>query len=257
MNKKWLIIAVMFVIILLLSGYFFIFCKNTPESKRTIVNSLNSESPTIESPEQSSQEIPQEKENFAENAAREETITYDSNKNTEPKKQTSAAENNALEKNDKENSSSISNKFVSWGYSVPKKTRDIDTIVIHSSYDAIGSDPYSVSGLLDEYEQYGVSPHYLINRKGNAYRLVFEKNIAYHAGASETPDGRINVNDFSIGIELMNKEDGNFTDEQYKSLKNLIAGIKNRYKIKYILGHNQIAPGRKSDPWNFNWKMLK
>lgn len=158
----------------------------------------------------------------------------------------------------KETSSNLSviNRYVSWGYSVPEKKRSIDTIIIHSSYDAIGTNPYDLSGLLNEYRQYGVSPHYLISRAGNIYRLVSESNIAYHAGEGQTPDGRTDVNDFSIGIELMNKENGKFTDEQYKSLNNLISDIKNRYEIKYVLGHNQIAPGRKTDPWNFDWKKL-
>ena len=156
------------------------------------------------------------------------------------------------------NSQSISvvNKYVSWGYEKPEKARMIDTIIIHSSYNALGGDPYNIESLLKEYRQYGVSAHYVIDREGKIYQLVSEKNIAYHAGVSKVPDGRTSVNNFSIGIELMNKEDSKFTDEQYNSLKNLITDIKSRYKIKYILGHSQIAPGRKTDPWNFEWDKI-
>lgn len=150
----------------------------------------------------------------------------------------------------------IIDKFVSWGYE-SSGNRKIDAIIIHSSYDALGSEPYNLNGLLDEYKQYGVSPHYLIGRKGDIYRLVSEKNIAYHAGESRTPDGRTGVNNFSIGIEMMNKEDGKFTDDQYDSLNDLLRYLRSKYKIKYVLGHNQIAPGRKSDPWNFDWGMAK
>ena len=161
------------------------------------------------------------------------------------------------EKADEKTNSSLSiiNKYVSWGYA-PVSGRKIDAIIIHSSYDAIGSEPYSVSGLISEYKEYGVAPHYLIDRSGSIYRLVAEKNIAYHAGESQVPDGRTNVNNFSLGIELMNKEDGKFTDSQYGSLKKLVADIKKRYTVKYVLGHNQIAPGRKTDPWNFDWGRL-
>lgn len=151
---------------------------------------------------------------------------------------------------------SVIDKYISWGYEKPEKPRSIDTIIIHSSYNALGGDPYNLESLLKEYHQYGVSAHYVIDREGKIYRLVSEKNIAYHAGVSKTPDGRTSVNNFSIGIELMNKEDGKFTSDQYNSLKNLISDIKSRYKVKYVLGHNQIAPGRKTDPWNFEWSRL-
>jgi len=134
--------------------------------------------------------------------------------------------------------------------------RKIDTIIIHSSYDAIGDDPYDLNGLIQEYKSYGVSPHYLIDRDGKIYRLVEDKNIAYHAGESQTPDGRTGVNNFSIGIEIMNTKKSNFTAKQYDSLNQLLDYLRGKYKIKYVLGHNQIAPGRKDDPWNFDWNKI-
>ncbi|MEK7598359.1 MAG: N-acetylmuramoyl-L-alanine amidase [Patescibacteria group bacterium] len=149
----------------------------------------------------------------------------------------------------------IVDKLLSSGFE-KSAGRTIDTIIIHSSYDALGADPFSVKGLIKEYESYGVSAHYLVDRGGTIYRLVEEKNIAYHAGVSSLPDGRTNVNETSIGIELMNTKDGNFTDKQYDSLNNLLKYIKGRYKIKYVLGHSQIAPGRKDDPWNFDWNKM-
>ncbi len=149
----------------------------------------------------------------------------------------------------------IIKNLVSWGFE-SSSGRKIDTIIIHSSYNALGGDEYDFKKLLSEYKEYGVSPHYVIDRKGNVYRLVTEKNIAYHAGESKTPDGRTGVNNFSIGIEIMNTKSDKPTNVQYAALKNLIADIKKRYKIKYVLGHNQIAPGRKDDPWNFDWKKI-
>lgn len=151
----------------------------------------------------------------------------------------------------------IVDRFMSSGFSVPSKTRTIDTIVLHSSYDAEGSDPYSVSGLVKEYESYGVSAHYLIDRKGTIYRLVADKNIAYHAGVSKMSDGRTNVNDFSIGIEIMNQKETEYTAAQYTATNGLIAYLKGKYSIKYVVGHDDIAPDRKTDPWNFDWKKLK
>lgn len=151
---------------------------------------------------------------------------------------------------------SIENHLVGWGFT-QSGSRIIDTIVIHSSYDAFSGDPYSLEGLIKEYQQYGVAPHYLIDRQGIIYRLVEERNAAYHAGVSQTPDGRKNVNEFSLGIEIMNTKKDSPTEEQYAALKSLIDFLRENYKIEYILGHNQISPGRKDDPWNFDWKKIK
>ncbi|TSD00537.1 MAG: N-acetylmuramoyl-L-alanine amidase [Parcubacteria group bacterium Athens0714_25] len=127
----------------------------------------------------------------------------------------------------------IFQNLVSWGYA-KKSSRNIDTIIIHSSYDALGSEPYNVRGLIDEYKQYGVAPHYLIDREGSVYRLVEDKNIAYHAGQSQVPDGRTGVNDFSLGIELMNTKKEKYTAEQYVALSGLLDYLKGEYEIKYV-----------------------
>lgn len=155
------------------------------------------------------------------------------------------------------NTAKIVEKFVSWGFE-KSTSRKIDTIVVHSTYNTLSDDPYSSKGVLEQFKTYGVAAHYLIDRKGTIYKLVDEKNIAYHAGESKMPDGRTGVNAFSLGVEMMNTEDGKFTSEQYSALNDLIAIIKNKYAIKYILGHDDIAPGRKTDPWNINWdKVIK
>lgn len=151
----------------------------------------------------------------------------------------------------------IKDKLTSWGFAKGSERRVVDTVVIHSSYDAMGKDPYDVSGLIREYKEYGVAPHYLIDRGGNVYRLVRENDIAYHAGESRTPDGRENVNNFSIGIEMMTIKEDKCTAKQYAALNDLLTDLKNKYKIKYVLGHNEIAPGRKDDPWNFDWNKIK
>lgn len=152
--------------------------------------------------------------------------------------------------------SGVIQKSVSWGYQ-SSSNRTIDTIVVHSSYNALGGGEYDVDKLIAEYKEYGVAPHYLIDRKGNTYQLVKDRNIAYHAGASSVPDGRTNVNNFSIGIEMMNTKTDEYTSAQYAALKELIGNLKAKYKIKYMLGHNQIAPGRKDDPWNFKWSKIE
>ena len=150
---------------------------------------------------------------------------------------------------------SVTNWLVAWGFQKSSE-RKIDTIIIHSSYDALGDDPYSVSGVIAEYGEYGVAPHYLIDREGKTYRLVEDKNIAYHAGESKMPDGRTGVNAFSIGVEMLTTKKDKLTEAQYLALNLLIADLKGKHKITAVLGHNQIAPGRKDDPWNFEWKKV-
>ncbi len=151
----------------------------------------------------------------------------------------------------------IIDRKVDFGFGVSKEKRAIDTIVLHSSYNSNGGDLYSVDKVIDIWRGYGVAPHYLIDRKGTVYRLVDDANIAYHAGVSKMPDGRTNVNDFSIGIEILNTKDDKYTDAQYASVNALIAYLRGRYGIKQVVGHADIAPGRKDDPWQFNWKQLK
>ena len=152
----------------------------------------------------------------------------------------------------------IVDRFVSWGFQ-KATSRTIDTMIIHSSYDATGSDPFDVDGVIAEWKALGVSPHYLIARDGTTYHLVADQDIAYHAGVSKMPppDGRTNVNDFSIGVEMINTLDGKFTPAQYASLNSLIATLKSKYPIKNILGHDQISPGRKTDPWGIDWAKVQ
>jgi hypothetical protein len=150
---------------------------------------------------------------------------------------------------------SITDRLVSFGHE-DRPSRNIDTIIIHSSYDALGDEPYSVSGIIEEYRQYGVAAHYLIDRGGKIYRLVEDRDVAYHAGVSAMPDGRTGVNAFSIGIEIVEKDTDSPTEAQYAGLNDLLGYLKSKYAIEYVLGHDDIAPGRKTDPWNFDWSQL-
>jgi N-acetyl-anhydromuramyl-L-alanine amidase AmpD len=147
----------------------------------------------------------------------------------------------------------ITNRLVTFGYKKSTNARKVDTIILHSSH-SLGKDPYSVTGTIALYKQYKVSPHYLISRDGTIYKLVDEKNVAYHAGVSTMPDGRKNTNDFSIGVEIIGLKTDTPTDAQYKSLSTLVANIKTRHAITSVTGHSNIAPTRKSDPWNFDWQ---
>jgi len=147
----------------------------------------------------------------------------------------------------------IVDKIVGWGHDTPKTARQIDTIIIHSSYNAKSKDKLNVEKIIREYKRYNTSPHYLIASDGAIYRLVKDQDIAYHAGKSKMPDGRTSVNNFSIGIELINTESEGPSEAQYSALASLVNFLKSQYNIKYVLGHSQIAQDRKTDPWNFDW----
>ena len=94
-----------------------------------------------------------------------------------------------------------------------------------------------------------VSAHLVIGRQGEVYQLVPFDKRAWHAGESEF-EGRSRCNDFSIGIELIGPEEGPFTDRQYQSLAKVCSELYLNYAIEpgHIVGHRQIAPGRKIDP---------
>jgi N-acetylmuramoyl-L-alanine amidase len=107
-----------------------------------------------------------------------------------------------------------------------------------------------------------VSAHYLIDEDGSLFRLVAEEFRAWHAGASYWA-GLRNLNDVSIGIELVNPghEFGyrDFPDAQMATLEILARDILDRHPIpaERVLGHSDIAPGRKQDPGEkFDWAHL-
>lgn len=150
----------------------------------------------------------------------------------------------------------IRDRLMSSGFASGSGVRSVDTVVMHSTYNPLGGDEFGVDRIIGIYRSYGVSSHYLIARDGTVYRLVRENDIAYHAGVSKMRDGRADVNGFSIGIELVGNEDSGYTDAQYAALNALIGDIRVRHDIRHILGHDDIAPGRKTDPWGFDWARI-
>ncbi|MGB6129130.1 MAG: N-acetylmuramoyl-L-alanine amidase [Psychrilyobacter sp.] len=126
-----------------------------------------------------------------------------------------------------------------------------------------------------------VSSHYLVTdkRQDPIYQLVSLEKRAWHAGISEFA-GRTNLNDSSIGIEIVNKgykkmivdldmenEVKNianrkfypYKDYQIKKIGRLLQDLVKEYKIspKNILGHSDVAPTRKQDPGPmFPWEQL-
>jgi AmpD protein len=102
-----------------------------------------------------------------------------------------------------------------------------------------------------------VSAHVLIRRDGEALQFVDLSDRAWHAGASRF-QGRENCNDFSIGIELEGTDSCPFTDAQYERLVAFTRTILRAYPAigpGQVVGHEHIAPGRKTDPGPcFDWE---
>lgn len=98
-----------------------------------------------------------------------------------------------------------------------------------------------------------VSAHFFIRRDGEVIQFVPCGKRAWHAGASNW-NGRERCNDFSIGIELEGSDDEAFAEAQYDALAQLIGSLKQAYPIEGVVGHSDIAPGRKTDPGPyFEW----
>jgi AmpD protein len=104
-----------------------------------------------------------------------------------------------------------------------------------------------------------VSAHVLIARDGTPTQYVPFDRRAWHAGRSEYC-GRTACNDFSVGIELEGTDDLAYASEQYRALAELIVALRRSYPSlagAEVVGHSDIAPGRKTDPGPaFDWAEL-
>ncbi len=153
-----------------------------------------------------------------------------------------------------------------------------DTLVIH--YTAGANLDSSVNTLRDP--KVTASAHLVVGRDGQIKQLIPFNKVAWHAGRSEWGT-RIGLNKFSIGIEIDNagrlNKVGNlyqtwwggkipedevfigvhrnesepshwhvFTEKQIEAVFKLCSILKEKYAIKEILGHEEIAPHRKQDP---------
>jgi AmpD protein len=102
-----------------------------------------------------------------------------------------------------------------------------------------------------------VSAHCLIRRDGHIIQYVSFLDKAWHAGVS-TFKGRDKCNDFAIGIELEGTDTLAYNEVQYQQLALLVYSLQQKFKhitTDRIVGHCDIAPGRKTDPGvAFDWQ---
>lgn len=112
-------------------------------------------------------------------------------------------------------------------------------------------DPY-----FGEISHLKVSPHLFINREGEVTQYVPFNLRAWHAGVSEFM-GRCQCNDFSIGIELEGCDEEPYTARQYEMTADIACLLMASWPgivRDHIVGHSDVAPGRKTDPGpGFDW----
>tara|TARA_Y100001936_G_C15904013_1_gene574868 strand:- start:259 stop:789 length:531 start_codon:yes stop_codon:yes gene_type:complete len=164
-------------------------------------------------------------------------------------------------------------KHISPNFDQRPKNTDIKLIVIHNiSLPPENFEPENVKKFFmneldfethkffQEIRGLKVSSHFVIDRIGKIYQFVSVYDRAWHAGVSSFKNQK-NCNDFSLGVELIGSDNTPFEDNQYISLNELIETLCNSFpKIKKenIVGHSEIAPGRKSDPGPFfDWSKIR
>lgn len=134
---------------------------------------------------------------------------------------------------------------------------DPKILVMHAT---VGSKDASLSRFRDRHES--VSAHYIIDRDGTVSRVVRPSDQAFHAGRSAW-GGYTDINDHSIGIELVNRNDGldPYPDAQYAAAVQLAKELVQQYHIPDVnlVTHAQVAvpKGRKTDPRGFPMERFK
>ena len=134
----------------------------------------------------------------------------------------------------------------------------VDCIVVHATVID------TLQGTVDRFLDLGpaVSAQYVVDRDGTTVQMVRDEDKAWHAGVSEL-DGIKGVNDFSIGIEMVNRNDGSdpYPDAQYEAVARIIKRVRksNIVPDNRIVSHEFIARpmGRKNDPKGFDFDKLK
>ena len=126
---------------------------------------------------------------------------------------------------------------------------DIDCVVLHAT---AGSLTATLGWFANP--QSGVSAHYVVAKNGYIYQMVEEEDLAHHAGASSF-QGREGFNDFSIGIELVNQNDGvdPYPADQFEATVELVRYLVDKYNIEreWIVTHADISTVGKTDPRGF------
>lgn len=135
---------------------------------------------------------------------------------------------------------------------------EVDCIVLHSTVEPTTEGTMGI--FLTPSRR--VSAHFVVGKDGRVVQMVPVEKRAWHAGPSVL-EGARSVNDFSVGIEMVNLNDGKdpYTPEQMQAVAGIIRFLRSRYNIpdSRIVSHAQIAlpVGRKTDPAGFDFDRIR
>lgn len=140
----------------------------------------------------------------------------------------------------------------------PQGVRGIACVVLHATADG-GEEDGAERWMCDPRSR--VSAHLHLRRDGAVVRLVPDTRRAWHAGVSSWR-GRREVNGFSLGWELANRNDGQerYTGAQYGAVARLAAHyVRQGLPLAAFVSHAEVAlpPGRKTDPRGFDWARFR
>lgn len=133
---------------------------------------------------------------------------------------------------------------------------EISAIVVHATANG------SLEGVINWFNNPNaqVSAHYTIGKDGTIVQHVLDRDRAWHAGRSSW-NGRASLNDWSIGIELVNWNNGQdpYPAAQHQANVTLIAYLVTQYGINpdLIRAHYDVSPGRKTDPRGYDMEGLR
>ena len=134
-------------------------------------------------------------------------------------------------------------------YSERPAGMEIDCVVLHATVGSLSA----TLGWFSNPDS-GVSAHYVVAKTGRIYQMVEEERRAHHAGASSF-QGREDFNRFSVGIEIVNKNDGQdaYPPDQFEAVVNLVDYLAAKYDIErqWIVTHADISTVGKTDPRGF------
>lgn len=134
----------------------------------------------------------------------------------------------------------------------------VDCVVLH----ATATDSFPATVRILSSPRTGVSAHFLVGKDGRVVQLVPIERRAWHAGVSRL-DGRPDVNSRSVGIEILNRNDGldPYTDAQYRAVADILRRLRACYRLpdERVVSHAEVAvpPGRKSDPLGFDFDRVR
>lgn len=132
--------------------------------------------------------------------------------------------------------------------------------IVHYISDPRKSDPFDIGHVLNLFDEYQVSTHFIICRQGIIYQMIDPSSRAWHAGKSQY-NGVFNLNKNSIGVELIGDDTTPFEDVQYTALVRLSTWLHFEFGIdtKNVKGHQIVSdrtvrPDPKPDPGRqFDW----